>query len=341
MSDHDLTLVHHEPRPAAMERWTGLQMIVSPAEALRRVQELRAFVAEVMVPEEDFGVIPGTKKPTLYQPGAQKLGEMYGFSHRFVIAEKIEKWDEPMLFFYSVRCVLTSRHDDRFICEGLGSCNSKEDKYAWRWVGDRDLPRGIDKSTLKSKPSRNGQWQTYRLPNEDVASAVNTILKMACKRAYVHAIVSATRSAGIFTQDVEDLPREVYGQAERNRSWEGDEIEGEIVPTVPTEQAFAASIAAANDLATLDAIPRGIAAAYPEKTDPARIRLRELHAARRAELTKPAAPPADPIAEAAALVDAAALEGADIGELLRKLGRLDMAADLRAQYATAIRSGAV
>lgn len=224
---------------AAMAPWKGLEMVVSPREALRRVQELQAFVAEVMVKDEDFGVIPGTQKPTLYQPGAQKLAELYGFSHRFITEEKIERWEEPLLFFYSMRCVLTSRHDGRFIGEGLGSCNSREDKYAWRWVGDRDLPKGIDKNALKSKTrdGKNGKWVQYRLPNEDIASVVNTVMKMACKRAYVHAVISATRSAGVFTQDLENLPEEVFGEEAPTRSWASGGSEETDVKTVAAQKA--------------------------------------------------------------------------------------------------------
>lgn len=55
--------------------------------------------------------------------------------------------------------------------EGIGSCNSKERKYI----------------------------------KQDSYSIINTILKMAKKRAFVDAVLSATRSSGIFTQDIEDL----------------------------------------------------------------------------------------------------------------------------------------
>src|SRR5690606_28333663 len=44
-------------------------------------------------------------------------------------------------------------------------------------------------------------------------SLCNTVLKMAKKRALIDATLSATRSSGIFTQDVEDL-REWAAQGE-------------------------------------------------------------------------------------------------------------------------------
>ena len=58
----------------------------------------------------------------------------------------------------------------------------------------------------ETKTGRNGKEYTrFRMPNEDIYSLVNTIEKMACKRALVHAVIGATRSSALFTQDVEDL----------------------------------------------------------------------------------------------------------------------------------------
>ena len=210
----------------ALATYEGLTMVVSPAEAMKRVQELRAFVSANMVPgmNGDYAVLPGTNKPTLLQPGAQKLCEIYGFAVSFSDVEVISDWDRP-LFVFRKKCVLSSRRDGRFICDGMGSANSKEDRYAWRWVGERDVPPGVDKATLKARTKRGerGDWTQYRLPNDDIFSLVNTIEKMACKRALIHATLNATRSAGIFTQDKEDLPPEAFGVAEEQRSWEGQE----------------------------------------------------------------------------------------------------------------------
>jgi len=216
--------------------YDGLSMVVSPAEALRRVQELQAFVRSVMVRGTDYGVIPGAgDKPTLFQPGAQKLLELYGFAFSFQDATAVEDW-ERAFFFYRKRCVVTSRRDGRFICDGIGSCNSREDRYAYRWVKRDQVPKGIDQSTLKSKDTKYGA--RYRVPNDDIYSLVNTIEKMACKRALVMATIGATRSSGIFTQDVEDLPAEVFGEESSARSWEAGKVaDGEFEPVQQAQSA--------------------------------------------------------------------------------------------------------
>lgn len=185
----------------------GMTMVVSPREAKARLQQLQAFVHDVMIPDTDYGKIPGIEKPSLFKPGAEKLAEIYGLAPEYTFEQRTEDWDN-LFFYYLLRCRLT-RHGVH-VAEGLGSCNSREEKYAWRWVWENEVPAGIDKASLMSKTgtSKAGKpWTRYRLPNEDVASIVNTILKMATKRAYVAAVISATRSSNMFTQDVEDMPR--------------------------------------------------------------------------------------------------------------------------------------
>lgn len=55
----------------------------------------------------------------------------------------------------------------------------------------------------------------YRVPNYDVGSLDNTLLKMANKRAYIDAILYATGASSFFTQDVEDIPDLGYTEGER------------------------------------------------------------------------------------------------------------------------------
>ena len=82
----------------------GLVMAMSANEAADRMKRLKAFVQSVMVKDVDFGVIPGTgTKPTLYQPGAQKLTELYELSIDFETTTAVEDWDKPF-FHYRKRC---------------------------------------------------------------------------------------------------------------------------------------------------------------------------------------------------------------------------------------------
>ena len=180
--------------------------------AINRFQQV---VHATMVSGLDYGIIPGTQKPTLLKPGAEKIAKLLGLSDQYEILDKAEDWQVPF-FRYLIKCRLVHVATEAVISEGLGECNSMESKYRYRWVGERDLPVGADKSKLVSqerKAKTGGHWTVYRIDNDDIYSQVNTILKMAKKRALVDASLSAGRLSDVFTQDIEDMAEIVESKA--------------------------------------------------------------------------------------------------------------------------------
>tara|TARA_Y100000310_G_scaffold228287_1_gene230605 strand:- start:1605 stop:2579 length:975 start_codon:yes stop_codon:yes gene_type:complete len=156
----------------------------------------------------DYGIIPGTgKKPTLLKPGAEKTTKLLSLSDTYSVQHRIENWTQPF-FSYEVKCTLTRMGTDQVISEGLGSCNSWESKYRYRWVWPDDVPPDMDKTKLVKRVGRkkmgNGTFTQYRMDNEYIFDQVNTLLKMAEKRALVDAALHAGRLSELFTQDVED-----------------------------------------------------------------------------------------------------------------------------------------
>ena len=141
-------------------------------ERFKSIKEFQALVRKSLIPDADFGTIPGTKRPTLFKPGAEKIAKLMGLSDRYEILREKEDYDKGF-FAYTFKCILISIKTDKVISEGVGSCNSKESKYCSEKV--------------------------------DIFSVVNTILKMAKKRAMVDAVLSAGRLSEVFTQDVEDI----------------------------------------------------------------------------------------------------------------------------------------
>lgn len=176
---------------------------------IKAVNEFQQVAHQFLIEGADWGVIPGTTKPTLLKPGAEKIAKLLGLADTYEILDRQEDWQKPF-FRYIIRCKLVSVRDGIVISEGLGECNSMESKYRWRWVGERDLPQGTDTSKLVKQDRKStktgGHWTVYRLDNEDIYSQVNTILKMAKKRSLVDAALSAGRLSDVFTQDIEDIP---------------------------------------------------------------------------------------------------------------------------------------
>lgn len=168
---------------------------------LNKISQVQAAVQRELKPGHDYDTIPGTGKPTLLKPGAEKLLMMFGLTSEYEIIERIEDYDKG-IFAYTIKCIL-SRQGQK-ITEGVGSCNSKEDKYRWRWYKEKDVPIGIDKESLKQKTNRYGQVE-YKMENDEIYSQANTILKMAKKRAQVDATLTVASLSELFTQDMEDM----------------------------------------------------------------------------------------------------------------------------------------
>lgn len=200
-------------------------------EMRERVEQLDGFYRGLMQKDTDYGEIPGTNKPTLYQPGAQMLDQIFGYSPRFeILPSSVIDWQRPIPFFhYVLLCRLISLRSGDTVAEGIGSCNSYEDKYRWR-NAKRTCPECKVEAIIKGKQEYGGGWlcfkrnngcgakfrdgdsaiesqQAGRVENEDTASLENTISKMAQKRAHIAATLNATGASRIFTQDIEDLPQ--------------------------------------------------------------------------------------------------------------------------------------
>ncbi|MCP4899795.1 MAG: hypothetical protein GY906_22745 [bacterium] len=206
-----------------------------PVMSIAQAGERRAAIIEVvksmMKEDVDFGKIPGTQKKSLWQPGSDKLCNLFGLTPAFDIESMIEDWDgsnhsgEPF-FYYRVKCFL--QRGDHVMGEGEGSCNSWEEKYRWR-QGERKCPTCGKGAIIKGKAEYGGGWICFgkkggcgakyqdgdqviegqnigRQANPQIHDQVNTILKMAHKRAKIAATINATSASEFFTQDLEDLP---------------------------------------------------------------------------------------------------------------------------------------
>ncbi len=168
---------------------------------LNKISQVQMAVQKTLKPGHDYDTIPGTLKPTLLKPGAEKILMMFGLTSEYEIIEKIEDYEKG-IFAYTVKCILSK--NGYKITEGVGSCNSKESKYRWRWVKEEDLPPAIDKESLKQ---RKNKWDIieYQVENDEIYSQANTILKMAKKRAQIDATLTVASLSEVFTQDIEDM----------------------------------------------------------------------------------------------------------------------------------------
>jgi len=225
---------------------------------LQTIQQFQKLVRTALKDGHDFGTIPGTPKPTLYKPGAEKIAKLLGLSDEYTLVEKVQDWDKPF-FMYTVSCKLKSIRSGKLISEGIGHCNSMEGKYRWR-ESKRKCPNCGSEAIIKGKEQYGGGWlcwkkkggcgaqyvdndvritgqETGKVPNEDIYSQVNTLLKMAKKRALVDASLSAGRLSELFTQDVEDMDNDTPSTNNRPPANNRSEIVTEFEEKYQTDKA--------------------------------------------------------------------------------------------------------
>lgn len=210
--------------------------VMSIETAVQRHQSVIGFVGKLMREGTDYGKIPGTgDKPVLLKPGAEKLSTLFGLTPVFSTSEVIEDWtgkdyDGESMFYYRYKCELY--RSGNLIATSEGSCNSRESKYRWR-KAERVCPECGAAAIIKGKADYGGGWLCFgkkggcgakfrdgepsiesqevgRIANPDIADAVNTIQKMAQKRALVAAVLIAVNASEFFTQDIEDMPETSY-----------------------------------------------------------------------------------------------------------------------------------
>jgi hypothetical protein len=167
---------------------------------------LDELLKHVMKKDVHYGTIPGTKKPTLYKPGAEKITA----SFRLVPRSIVEDLSGPDFFRYRVRVELYNR-DGVILGEGVGECSTLEEKYMWRAaVCDEEFAAtGEDRKRVKYAKGQGGSHYTVKQIRTNAADIANTVLKMADKRAYIAVVLKATAASDVFDQDLEDLPPEV------------------------------------------------------------------------------------------------------------------------------------
>lgn len=199
---------------------------LSVTDVRAQVNLIQHIMKEVMKKDEHYGVIPGTgTKPTLLKAGAEKLCLTFRLDPQYEVEQKQEGQHLTIIS----KCTLWHIPTGQRFGSGMGSCSTRESKYAYRNAAIK-CPQCHAEAVIKGKEEYGGGWVCFkkkggcgakfsdgdeaiekqprgRVANEDLADTYNTVLKMANKRSLVAAVLNATAASDIFTQDIEDMPQ--------------------------------------------------------------------------------------------------------------------------------------
>lgn len=193
------------------------------------LERVRQIQRRLMTEDEDYGTIPGTKKPTLLKPGAEKLCAFYGLVATYEIRTTYgDGQTRPWITVEAKAVMHLGAEDGPVVGEGYGSANSSESKHRYR-SAKRGCPAcgsvgSISKSKYSDKNTGDIGWwcrdckANYasddaaiteqalgQIENPDPADVENTCLKMGKKRAFIDGTLTTTATSGLFSQDLEDM----------------------------------------------------------------------------------------------------------------------------------------
>lgn len=127
------------------------QKMMSISDTRNWYNDFVQFTKDILKESLDYGVIPGTNKPSLYKPGAEKLRFVYGLGAEFECIDKTTDLVTPYVD-YTYKCTIRSK-SGQVLAQCEGNCNSMEPKFGFLWVQLSDVPEGVDISKLKTKTS--------------------------------------------------------------------------------------------------------------------------------------------------------------------------------------------
>lgn len=191
-----------------------------------RVKRVQLVMKDIMVKDEHYGTIPGTKEPCLWKAGAELLCMAFGLSPRFKTV-----FTELPGGHISVEthCELLAMGSNVLVAEYVAVCSTLEDKYRFRnsqgeptgkpvpegyWearkVNDKTaMEKALGGKSFFAKKNAENKWEIYKrdgqmVENDNPGALRHTMVAMSIKRALVGATRIATASSNLFAQDIDD-----------------------------------------------------------------------------------------------------------------------------------------
>lgn len=156
-------------------------------DVVRQVGKVQDAMKRVMQKDVHYGVIPGTQKPSLLQPGAEKLCLMFRLAPD-----------------YAVECQRDGAAERSWTKRGRGGDYSGVCTGFVRYTVICRLTHGPSGTPIAAGTGTANNWEP-KFISRDPFEAEETILQFARKRALVNAVRTGTAASDIFTQDVEDV----------------------------------------------------------------------------------------------------------------------------------------
>ncbi len=195
------------------------QMALTAPQIKAQKHLIQEVIKAVMKPDTHYGVIPGTKKNTLYKAGSEAILTTF----RIAVDPVVEDLSTADCYRYRVtaRGVLPS---GEIVGSGIGEASTDEEKYRWRSAVCKEEFDATPEDRRRTKWNKGyGDKPAYSVNQirTNPADLANTVLKMAKKRAQIDLTLTATAASDVFEQDLEDLAPELRDEIVGQRGQQG------------------------------------------------------------------------------------------------------------------------
>lgn len=218
----DAEIVPPQTQALTVRQAGAIDRALTTEELHERLEFIRTVMRTEMKEGQDYGKIPGCgDKPTLLQPGAQKLLMTFNLCEYVKKEEMRELRGDHREYAFTIAIKAPNGKE----WDGVGTCSTLEAKYRYRSQA-RKCPSCGRPTILQSKKGKP-EWFCWRkkggcgavfdinapaivsqsegkTENDNPADCWNTVRKIAFKRALVAASINATNTSELWTQDIED-----------------------------------------------------------------------------------------------------------------------------------------
>ena len=73
---------------------------------MSKISQFQKLVRENLQDGKDYGTIPGTSKPTLFKPGAEKILMLMGLQSTYEIIDSTRDWKEGFFQYQNIRSII-------------------------------------------------------------------------------------------------------------------------------------------------------------------------------------------------------------------------------------------
>lgn len=173
---------------------------VSIEEMGKYQQNLLKFIGQTMREGEDFGLIPGTSKKSLWQPGADKLCKLLGLAPKNILTKEVENFETGFLY-YRYKCEVYHINSNKFVGDAERSCNSMEESFYLESVYEPNATPEQKQKAVKRFQPRGKNYFLLKVPKStnELLAQQNNVMSRAQKRAYVAAVRAAAMANEIFS----------------------------------------------------------------------------------------------------------------------------------------------